>query len=312
MRWLFRLFLRLFVFPVIALFVLLLLVFHYLPQARLRTLAVQEIGRRLHRQVELGRIHLGLRGLVIDDLQLSETPGFWEGTVLSAKGVRLGWDLRALWEGLNVRRKFITRSKGSFYIEEFHNPHYSARDFSLTWSLSGMDPTWTHLSGWARLSQGPGLLENINQLMAASPSAKLALMPITTLTNLERTGFVNFGLPDLRHWPLQSIDGDYAFDNGLMHIERFTIASAQLGMEASGVVELATGKLSLDVELKSRPTTVLGALDIKTHVTGTVSHPHADLESLKKKAFRATIANFLRNPDAANKDIGDALKKLFQ
>jgi len=311
-RWLLRLFLHLFVYPVIALFVLFLLAFHYIPQTKLREMAAEEIGRRLHRQIEIGRIHPGLRGLVIDDLRLSETPAFSSGTIISARGVRLGWDLRSLWEGLNVRKKFITRSRGSFHIDEFHNPHYSARDFSLTWSLSGMDPTWTRLSGWARLDQGPGLLENIDQLMATNPSAKLALAPVTMLMNLERTGFVKFGLPDLRRWPLQSIEGDYAFDNGLMHIKRFTIASAQLGMEASGVVELSSGKLSLDVELKSPSTTVLGALEIKTHVTGTVSHPQADLESLKKKAFRATFMNLLQDPQAGGKDVGDALKKLFR
>jgi hypothetical protein len=312
MRWLLRLFLHLFVYPVIALLVLMLLAFHFVPQTKLRSLAAEEIGRRIHRQVELGRIHPGLRGLVIDDLRLSDIPDFNAGTLVSAKGVRLGWDLRSLWEGLNVRKKVVTRSRGSFHIDEFHNPHYSARDFSLTWSLSGIDPSWTHLSGWARLSQGPGLLENIDRLMATDPSAKLALMPVTTLMNLERTGFVNFGLPDLRHWPLQSIEGDYAFDNGFMHIQRFTLASARLEMETSGVVELSSGKLSLDVELKSPPTTVLGALEIKTHVTGTVSHPQADLESLKKKAFRATIMNLLRNPEAGRQDVGDVLKKLFR
>jgi hypothetical protein len=308
MRWLFRLFLRLFVFPLIALFILFLLAFHFYPQEKLRAIAADQIGHRIHRQIELGRIHLGLRGLVIDDLRLSNTPTFQAGTLLTAKGVRLGWDLPALWEGLSLRQKFITRSKGSFHVDEFHNPHYSAHDFELTWSLSGMDSTWTHLSGWARLSQGPGLLENINQLIETSPSAKLALMPITTLTNLERSGFVNLGLPDLRHWPIQEIEGDYEFDKGFMHIDRFTITSAQLGMETTGVVELASQKLSLDVELKSPKNTALGALDIKTHVTGTVSQPHADLELLRKKAFQATLSNFLQNPNAAS----DALKKIFR
>lgn len=310
--WLLRLFLHLFVYPLIALFVVLLLAFHLIPQAKLRALAAEELRHRMNRQVEIGRIHLGLRGLVIDDLRISETPSFHAGTALSARGVRLGWEPRALWDGLKIRQKMITRSKGSFHIDEFHNPHYSAHDFSLTWSLSDMDPTWNHLSGWARLEQGPGLLENIDQLMASNPSAKMALAPVTMLMNLERTGFVNFGLPNLRHWPIQSIEGDYGFDNGMMHIKHFVLTSAQLGMEASGIVELSTGKLSVDVELKSSPRTVLGALDIKTHVTGTVSHPQADLESLKKKAFRATLTNLLQNPDAAGKDVGDVLKKLFR
>jgi len=307
MRTLLKMFFRLVVIPLVVLAVLLILASHIVPQSRLRNLVADELGHRLHRQVDIGPIIFGLRGLTIDSLRLSETPTFQAGTFLTAQGVRLGWNLRSLWDGLSVRQRFITRSKGNFHITEFRNPHYSAHDFSLTWSLSQMDPTWTHLNGWARLSQGPGLLQNIDQLIATSPSAKLALTPVTMLINLESTGFVKFGLPDLRRWPIQGIEGDYDFDNGLMHIKHFTMTSAQLNMQATGVVELVSGKLSLDVELISPRPTLAGALDIKTHVTGTVSHPKADLESLKKRAFQATISNLLQNPDAR-----DALKKLLR
>jgi redox-regulated HSP33 family molecular chaperone len=124
---------------------------------------------------------------------------------------------------------------------------------------------------------------------------------------------VKFGLPDLRRWPLQTIEGDYRFDKGFMDVSRFSIASPQLGMEASGIIELATGKISLDVELKSPASTVLGALDIKTHVSGTVSNPKADLESLKKKAFKATLTNLLQGRRGATEEnVKEALKNLFR
>jgi hypothetical protein len=259
-------------------------------------------------------VHLGLRGLVIDHLRLSEIPDFQAGTALTAKGVGLGWDWRTLWNGLDVRKKRLTQSSGRFHIDEFHHPHYSARDFSLTWSLTDIDSTGSRMNGWARLEQGPGLLENVDQLVATSPSARLALAPITMLMNLERTGFVKFGLPDLRRWPIKTIEGDYTFDKGFMGINHFTITSPQLGMETDGVVELATGKISLDVRLKSSgDRTVLGALDVKTHVSGTIANPRADLESLKKKAFTATLTNLLKNPRrATEEDVKNALKNLFR
>jgi hypothetical protein len=312
MRRLMRLFFRVVVMPLVVLLLGIYAASKLVPQTRLRAMAAGELGRRMNRQIEIGTIHLGLRGLLIDDLRLSEVPSFQAGTAVSAKGVGLGWNLRTLWNGLDVRKKFITRSSGRFHIDEFHHPYYSARDFSLTWSLSDMDPTWCHLNGWARLKQGPGLLENVDQLVATSPSAKLALAPVMMLTNLERTGFVNFGLPDLRRWPLKTIEGDYRFDKGFMRINRFSIASPQLGMEASGTVELATEKLSLDVELKSPARTVLGALDVKMHVSGTVSNPKADLESLKKKAFKATLSNLLQGGQGATEEkVKDALQNLF-
>jgi hypothetical protein len=296
--------------PLAVLLIVLWAAFQFIPQDRFRLLAAEKLGRKMNRQLILGPIHVGLRGLDVDELQLSEIPNFDAGTFLTAKGLRLGWDLKTLWEGLNVKKKFITRSSGHFHVDEFHNPHYSAKDFSLTWSLSDLDPSWSHLNGSAALKQGSGLLQNVDQLVAASPSAKLALTPVTLLMHLERLGFLNLGLPDLRRWPIQSIVGDYHFKDGVMSIKRFSITSPQLGMETSGAVELASGELALDVELQSSPRTVIGSLNVKMRVSGTLSNPKADLRDLKKKAFKATISNLLQGP--AGKDVNDALKKIFQ
>jgi hypothetical protein len=275
-------------------------------QQKLRVMAEQALGRRLKRQIEIGPLHLGWSGLAIAELRLSEIPTFRAGTFISAKGLRLGWGLRSLVQGLDLKKRFITRSKGDFQIDDFRNPHYLARDFTIRWSLANMDPTWSHLNGWVKLEQGPGLLQNIDQLLTTSPSAKIALIPVLPLLNLEKLGILKLGLPDLRHWPVQGVQGAYTFTNGRMTIEQFTIDSAQLGMAATGVVDLGSGNLSLNVQLHS-PT-----MDAKVRVSGTISHPKVDLDDLKKRAFQATLSNFLQNQGGAKQDVDKVLKNLFR
>jgi hypothetical protein len=307
LRWI----LRAFVFPILTLLIVLIVIFNLIPQATMREYAAGQISSRIHRQVDIGTLHFGLTGLTVDSLRLSEVPNFKAGMLFDAKGIRLGWDLRSLREGLDLRKKAVTKSSGSFRIDDFRNPHYLARDFTVRWSLSGIDSSLTHLNGWAKLDQGAGLLQNVDQLMATSPTAKIALAPVMALINIEKLGIVKLGLPDLRHWPIQDIKGNYVFKDGLMTIKEFKIDSPQLGMGTTGTVDLGSGKLLLDAELHEPKTSLAGALDAKLRVTGTTSNPKVDLSNLKKQAFQATVKNLLENPENVKKNFDATLKNIF-
>jgi len=307
LRWI----LRSFVFPILTLLIIVIVIFNLIPQATMRDYAAEKISERIRRQIDIGPLHLGLRGLSVEALRVSEIPNFKTGTLFDAKGIRLGWNLRSLWEGLDVRKKFVTKSGGSFHIDDFRNPHYLAHDFSVRWSLSEIDPSLAHISGSAQLDQGKGLLQNIDRLMATTPSAKVALAPVLALMNLEKLGILKIGLPDLKYWPIQDIRGDYAFQDGRMTIKKFTINSPQLGMETTGTVDLASGNLLLDVHLLSPKTTVVGGLNATLRISGTTANPKVDLSNLKKKAFRATLTNLLENPQNVKRNIDDTLKNIF-
>jgi len=280
------------------------------PPEKLKKLVEDAIHQRLNREAKIENVHLGLSGVTMERLELSEIPNLKAGTFLNAEGVRLEWSLRKLWEGFSLRRLFPSELEGKLSIAHAHNPYYDARDFSLAWSLTDLDPSWGHLSGWARLRQGPGMIQNIEKLVASEKNAKLVLMPLLLLQNLDKLGFTNLGFPDLSHWPVQSIEGDYGFQHGTMKIGKFRINSQQLELEAKGYVELATGGLGVDIGLHAPQRTLMGEMDLKMHVSGTMSNPKTDLDSLKKKAFRATVKNLLQNPDVG-KAIDSNLQKLF-
>src|SRR4051812_44506177 len=104
MRSLFRFLIRMIVLPLAALVLLAIAAFHFIPQSRVRDFAADKIGAKLNRQVILGPVHLNLWGLAVEDLTLSEVPSFRNGVFLTAKDLRLGWSLRMMWEGLDVKK----------------------------------------------------------------------------------------------------------------------------------------------------------------------------------------------------------------
>ena len=173
-----------------------------------------------------------------------------------------------------------------------------------------MDPTWQHVNGWAKLSQGPGTMRNLDRLAGTTPSARIALTPVLAVMSLDQMGVLKLGLPDLRRWPLQNIKGDYAFKNGRMTIERFTINSDPLTIGTTGAVNLGNGNLLLNVRLHSPKKEGAGALDANLRVSGTMSHPKVDLQNLKKKAVQAAIGKLLGD-SGANKEIDKTLKGIF-
>jgi len=302
-KWLFILFILL---PVL-LFAIAWTAFQMTPQEKIRGLIGQQIGQKLNRELRIGPAHLTWQGLVLDTLEVSEIPTFKAGTFFTAQGVDLGWGLRNLWNGFDFKTKTLTRSSGHFQMSHFDNPHYLADHFTVHWALTNIDSTGKHLNGWATLEQQEGVFRHIDELMATSPSAKMALTPVMALMNLDKLGAIKLGLPDLRYWPVQSIHGDYVFNKGTMTIRSFIIRSAQVDLLTAGTVDLGSGGLLLDVQLHSPKNTMMGSLDAKLRVTGTISHPKADLNSLKKKVFRATLENILNDPKAR-----DALKNLFR
>lgn len=95
-----------------------------------------------------------------------------------------------------------------------------------------------------------------------------------------------------------------------MTIEKFHVDGAQMTMDASGTVQLATQALNLNVKLHAPQRSLMGQMDMKIQITGTLSNPKTNLDSLKKSAFKATISNILQNPNQAGQAL-DNLKKLF-
>ncbi|MFA5974713.1 MAG: hypothetical protein WC859_00930 [Elusimicrobiota bacterium] len=68
-----------------------------LPQAKLRSMILEQIRTHLHRDAQLNEIHLWINGLTIERLRLSETPDFNHGTLIYIESTRVRWSWWPLW-----------------------------------------------------------------------------------------------------------------------------------------------------------------------------------------------------------------------
>jgi hypothetical protein len=263
------------------------------PMSWVERVLERQAARQLHRELRLTGLRLGIRGVSVQELSLSEEPNFRAGTFAQAQGITLRWGLGTLLRGMDMTNLRPTQTQGSVQIDRIRQDHYQAEGLSLAWSLRRLDPSLKKVDGWIRLRQGPGTIRNLDRLIASSQGAKLALTPLLMIQNLEKTGIVRLGLPDLTTWPLTSVRGDYVLDKGMLKIQTFQVDSPSLAVGASGQIELPTNRLAVDVALKAPPSRGGGALDIRTRITGTLSQPRVDLTSLKKKAFQATLRDLL-------------------
>ena len=50
----------------------------------------------------------------------------------------------------------VTRMQGKLTLSVVENTFYKARDLSVEWALTHLDPDLSHVDGWAQLRQGPG------------------------------------------------------------------------------------------------------------------------------------------------------------
>lgn len=68
------------------------------PPERIRELALAELEPALGRKLRIQSVRLGLRGVKLGGVEVSEAPDFSAGTFLKAERIAAGWSLRALLE----------------------------------------------------------------------------------------------------------------------------------------------------------------------------------------------------------------------
>lgn len=315
------------------------------PPSKLRQLVQDKIRQQIHREAEIGPVQISPFGLTLGQLRLSDIPDFSKGTFLTVDKLRLRWALLPLLTMDTAHRSFTlqtpqvamlhtaegkelavtltgvqltlsnfnaTQSQGNFLIAQIHNPVYTGTDLSVEWVLKNVDPSFAYLNGWLHVKQGKGQLDNISQWTSGSPGTKLVLLPVQMLQNIDRLGFINLGLPDFSHLAIKDIVGEYDFKDGKMAIKNFVIQCPDLSIQTHGLVELSTGALALEVELQSPRKTLLGEMNLKMQISGTLAHPVTHLDSLKKKVFKATLKQFLRSPENVGETVDNTLKNIFK
>ena len=280
-----------------------------LPPAKLRGMVLEQVRTHLHREAQVDRIQLWINGLTIERLRLSERPDFSRGTFIFVESARIRWNWWPLWHH-QLHLKEIMFDRPQLNLTRLED--------GKTYNISDLLPESSRSS--ATIAPKP-----------AFPTVAMAVVVPAVVSSgggnwtwrideiRLKDGLVHFNdlSPARQSTTLHSIQfrlnrDDYHFDKGLLKIDSFQINSRELDLTGQGVIELATGRMEADVRLRSDQRSVLGAMDVKAHLSGTLKNPKVRIDSLKKKAFKATIQNLLQAPGQAGVDLEKTFRNIFR
>lgn len=98
-----------------------ILLFIFFPTEKVKEIAIEQMQKQLHRQVQIGKVGLNLfKGIVIKDVRISDRPNFKKGTFISCKAFVFKYDLWKLLQRKLVIKKLVLEQPEIFvkrYIE---------------------------------------------------------------------------------------------------------------------------------------------------------------------------------------------------
>lgn len=173
-------------------------------------------------------------------------------------------------------------AKGKVTIGKLFYTGVLANDVRMDWDLRGITPDLRRLSGKASLRTGNGTLASDSK-GGRSKLMKALLLPLTILKTIATLGGKIKILPDLSNIVFSEITGDYDFQNGLMTVNDFHLASSAVDVKSGGTADLPEQRLNLKAVLK-----IAGIAPIEVGIGGTFDHPKADVKLTKLLTSPAT------------------------
>ena len=150
------------------------------------------------------------------------------------------------------------KTSGQVAIGKLRYRGISVESVALAWDLKGLTPDMRGLSGWAKLSSGPGLFVPEPKAEGLWAPLKVLLAPLAVLK------FV----PSMNKLLVKTVTGDYSVDRGMVTVRDFHIDGDMIDMRAVGTIDLSAQKLNLRATIA-----IARAAPISADIGGTFDAP---------------------------------------
>lgn len=197
---------------------------------------------------------------------------------------------------------------GKAEIGAIEHPNFRCGPAAMKMNLVNISDDLKALDGTASFTAGPGRFSELYALAARYKAAKVALYPLIVLQKTSKLA-KTLHLPDFNNIDFDRIEGDYAFNKGLMKLNKSTLTAAVADVSSSGAIDLGAEKLDMRIntELKRASGISMNA-PLAMTVKGPFSDPSvkADIKSIAEQpAVKKAIDKLV--PDGAK-----LLKNLFK
>lgn len=185
---------------------------------------------------------------------------------------------------------------GHVHVGQVVHPNFDCRDVEFLWNLHGITPELDKLAGEARLSFGPGRVNDIPQAQDANKFLRVVFLPFIFMHKMNNLSVFSGATAYPKSFDFRRIDGEYGAAKGLATIRYFHVDGPQLVAYTEGSADL--GREKVDLDILTRLTSYRGTLpewwvdedgnpSIGFRVKGDINKP--DLEPRFKKIGHGEI-----------------------
>ncbi|MBI3565787.1 MAG: hypothetical protein HY079_11365, partial [Elusimicrobia bacterium] len=185
---------------------------------------------------------------------------------------------------------------GHVHVGEVVHPNFDCRDVEFLWSLRGVTPELDKLAGEARLSFGPGRVNDVPAAQDANKFLRVVFLPFIFMHKMNNLSVFSGATAYPKSFDFRRIDGEYGAAKGLATIRYFHVDGPQLVAYTEGTADL--GREKVDLDILTRLTSYRGTLpewwvdedgnpSIGFRVKGDINKP--DLEPRFKKIGHGEI-----------------------
>ncbi|MDE2312687.1 MAG: hypothetical protein KGL04_00745, partial [Elusimicrobia bacterium] len=165
------------------------------------------------------------------------------------------------------RSSFFADAKGQMTIGHLIHPNIKADDVRLYWDLTGIGSDLAKLNGWARLKVSGGRFDGLGDAAEKSKVVKVLTFPFLIFQKIGSLGGIRL-FPNFDHIAFSGLNGDYAFNNGVMTVKDSRFSSEVADLDAHGTIDLAAQKLDLSMN-----TQLANLAPFPIEVSGTFDKP---------------------------------------
>ncbi|HCC49013.1 MAG TPA: hypothetical protein DEQ38_12995 [Elusimicrobia bacterium] len=204
---------------------------------------------------------------------------------------------------------FYLDVSGAARVGAIEHPNFRCGPASLKLSLTNISDDLKALDGSASFTAGPGKLSELYALAGKHKAAKVALYPLLVLQKASKAA-KGLKLPDFNNIDFERIEGDYAFADGLMKLNRSSLTSEVADVNSSGTINLPAEKLDMKISTALKKASGISmSVPAGMLVKGTFSDPQVKLD-VKSVAEQPAVKKALdKLAPGANKLLKGLFKK---
>jgi hypothetical protein len=139
---------------------------------------------------------------------------------------------------------------GHVRVGEISHPNFSCKDVELMWNLRGVTPALDKVSGEARLSFGPGRVNDIQAMQDSNKFLRVVFLPFIFMHKMNKLSVFSTATAYPKSLDFRRIDGEYGAVRGVATTRYFHEDSDQLVAYADGTVDF--GREQVDMNILTR------------------------------------------------------------